>query len=377
MVVTDAEKYQILASPDWQSFESSRGDANADFQKLQQELEAAGGEANPSQAAFVASLEQRLLLAEYFRRRHADRARGAINGALRIHDEFLGGDPSASGTLSAICVGHGLNRGELASDVNYPTRRDLFGEAVNVRLLAILLRIGDLLDMRNDRACPLLHSIASPLPRSSLAHWSQYQRITSRVTSPARVEVRAECETAEEHRLLLDWCTWLADEVRDAPRLLAGSARHADWPPPKATVRDSQDTIQVVRAPGARYRAVNWRFHFDKGEIVVRLVRDVHRHKFGYLRELLQNALDTTRARAYAVTGAEEQFPNLLPQEVLAAYPVTVSLMTGPNGVEVIEVADQGLGMTADVVQNYFLQIGRSWYRLAGVLGELLVHAWL
>jgi signal transduction histidine kinase len=363
MVVTDEEKYAVLASPSWEEFATTHQGIADDVAHLQQELDAAPETATEPQLLFVRSLEQRLLLAEFFRAHHAERMRGVFSSALRVGDDYLEGDPSAIATLAAVCIGHGLNRAELGSEPTYPTRRDIFGEPVNVRFLAILLRLGDLLDMRYDRACPILQSIASPLPRSSGVHWSQYRRITNRVTSPSRIEIRAECQAAEEHRLLLDWCNWIVEEVREAPRLLASSALHARWQAPLATIGTGHETIQIVRAEGARYRAEDWRFTFDENEIVIRLVRDVHRHQFGFLQELLQNALDATRARAYSISKAEVPYPNLLDEETRSGLPLTVRLTVDGETVEAIEVADLGIGMTSDMVRNYFLQVGRSWYR--------------
>lgn len=363
MVVSDEEKLEALSSPTWQEFAATNHIVEADISAIVSTVESVDGQLTAPQDLFVRALEQRLLLADFFRQRHATRATGAISGALAITADFLAGDPSAEATLTALCVGHGLNRAELASDTSYPTRRDIFGEGVNVRLLAILLRLGDLLDMRYDRACPLIRSIASPIPPSSDVHWNQYGRIKGRITSPSRIDIHAECETAHEHRVLRDWCTWIADEIRDAPKLLAGSLRHQDWRPPKATLGGSHDTIQIVRAPGARYRAEDWRFTFDENEIVVRLVRDVHRHPLGFLRELLQNALDATRTRAYYESGSSERFPNELEQSVREGLPVRVILTIQGSDVISIEVSDEGIGMTEDIVKNYFLQIGRSWYR--------------
>jgi len=360
MVVSDSEKLQVLQSDEWLDFSSKH---SAELISDRELKGAAGPEPSADQQLFVAGLEQRLMLAEFFRRQHASRAGGAINSALRVDTDCLGGDTAAVTTLAAICAGHGLGRGDLALDFSYPNRRDIFAEPVQVRLLTILLRLGDLLDMRFDRACPLLHSIASPLPASSEVHWSQYARITNRVTSPERIEVRAECETAQEHRLLLDWCSWIVDEARAAPGLVGGGVRHANWKPPMATVGGPDDSIQILRAPGARYRPEDWRFQFDEGEVVLRLVQDVHREPLGFLRELLQNALDTTRARACLVAGSSGQFPNLLPEADRARFTIDVTLEVDGDAVLSVEVKDNGLGMTSDIVKNYFLQIGRSWYR--------------
>lgn len=364
MVVTDEEKYSLLASPAWHEFAESNTQAQADFNAMEQELTSRAEASSAAPKLYLAGLEQRLLLAEYFRRQHAARAANAINGALNVTSDFLGGDPAVGKTVTAICVGHGLNRAELASEVSYPTRRDLLGEPVNVRLLAVLLRLGDLLDMRFDRACPLLSSLASPLPKSSEVHWSQYGCITSRITSPSVISIRAECGNVDEYRLLRDWCTWLADEVRDAPKILAGGLRHPDWQPPKASIGDSQDTIQVVRAQGTTYRTEDWRFTLDEPEVISRLVNDVHRaDRFGFIKELLQNALDSVRARAYVESQDTQPYPNLLPASLREKYPIEIELVLRGDKVVRTVVADSGIGMTPDTIQNYFLQVGRSWYR--------------
>ncbi len=331
---------------------------------MEQELTNRATATSAAPKLYLAGLEQRLLLADYFRRQHAARAASAINGALNVTADFLGGDPAVGKTVTAICVGHGLNRAELASDVSYPTRRDLLGEPVNVRLLTVLLRLGDLLDMRFDRACPLLSSLASPLPKSSEVHWSQYSCITSRITSPSLIAIRAECGNVDEYRLLRDWCSWLADEVRDAPKILAGGLRHADWQPPKATIGDAQDTIQVIRAKGSTYRTEDWRFTLDEPEVISRLVNDIHRaDRFGFIKELLQNALDAVRARAYLDSQIVQPYPNLLPASLRAKYVIDVELVLCDEKVDTVVIGDSGTGMTPDTIQNYFLQVGRSWYR--------------
>lgn len=360
MVVTGEEKLRVLSSEHWADFAANNRQIADDVERLQASL-AFEADQTDAEKLFCASLEQQLLLAEYFRRLHADRAETVINGALSVGRDYLSDDPVAIATLTAICVGHGLSRAELSSQVSYPTRRDIFAEPVHVRLLTILLRLGDLLDTRYERACPLLRSNAFPLPSGSRVHWTQYQRITSRVTSPSMIEIRAECESADEHRLLRDWCGWLVDEVRDATGLLRGSDRHAAWKPPKAVLGE---TIHIERARGAHYRAGDWKFHFDEAEVLTRLIRDVHGgHQFGFLQELIQNALDTSRARAYVLSGSDAEHPTDLPKDVLDRVAVTIRCIGGPESVTCVEVEDRGLGMTEDLVQNYFLQIGRSWYR--------------
>ncbi|MBI1352680.1 MAG: hypothetical protein GC156_16385 [Actinomycetales bacterium] len=362
MVVSEAEKYRLLDSPEWAAFAERESSVAADIVKFEEELSEPPVGGTGDQQLFLAGLQQRWLLADYFRTIHAERVRIAISGPLHVRENYLHDDYAAEETVSAICAGHALVRSELGRDRTYPTRRDIFGEPVDVRFLTILLRIGDLLDMRAERACSLLEGAASPLPSSSQAHWDQYKRIVGRATSPTEISIVAACETAEEHRLLANWCRWLVEEVREAPQLLTTSLRHADWKPPRASTSGGDKTIAIDRSSSATYRPVDWRFVFDEAEIVRRLVRDVHGEGLGFLRELIQNSLDAIRTRALVSQSADTRFTNLLPPEFRAQFTVELRLHTKDESVYRLDVIDQGVGMTEEIIQNYFLQIGRSWY---------------
>ena len=364
MVVTDQEKIAALSTAAWDRFAHDHAET-ADLVNDEAPL-------NDAQDQFVRGLEQQWAIAEFFRRQHAERAAVAINSALNV-GRFLAGDQAAVRSLVAICIGHGLSPQALQSDTEYPTRRDHFGHAVDVRLLTILLRLGDLLDMRNARACPLLRSSVSPLPRSSEIHWTQYDRIHDRVTSPEQIRVGARCETADEHRLLLDWCTWLANEVNGAQRLMSQEPRHRSWVPPQATV-GPEGTIRIERAPGATYRVEDWKFHFDEAAVVTRLVADVHGSGPGFLRELMQNSLDASRVMMYTAESRTESYANEVPAAIRERFPLSIAIETEHSNdhdlVRSISISDHGTGMTSDIIKNYFLQIGRSWYGSSAFVGR-------
>jgi hypothetical protein len=57
--------------------------------------------------------------------------------------------------------------------------------------------------------------------------------------------------------------------------------------------------------------------------------------------------------------------PEALPPHVREKYPISVELTVDGGKVLSVEVGDLGLGMTPEIVRDYFLQIGRSWYRSA------------
>jgi molecular chaperone HtpG len=374
MVVADREKLEILSSEAWRDWTTGEGGGARRWGEIQN-LRTAADIADASQRHFLADLQTRFLIAEFVRRVHHFRARNVLTQHPTALGDYAFGDPMMFRTIDDVCVAHGLHSHELENPERYPERRTIRGEQVNVRFLALLLRIGDLLDMSSERACPMLMAAASPIPVDSLGHWSQYRRIVHRVTAPDRIEIVAECETQDEHRLLQDWCTWLVQEIQNAELVMARSVRHRGWKPPEARIDEPGPTIRIRPASGAQYKPSRWTFELDAAIVFDRLIKDVYRFPLSFVRELLQNALDANRTQMYADIRLRGEglptSPTQVPAEWRERYPIYVTATTetlrNPLSGEdelrsVVAVDDSGTGMDSDIVQRYLLQIGRSFY---------------
>jgi molecular chaperone HtpG len=375
MVASDEEKKQILSSAKWCRWLSSekwRQDRWDAIQALRH------NQSIPDDTIrnFVADLETRFLLAEFIRREHHIRAGKVIQNYQSILGRFAFDDPMLEEAIANVCVGHGLSTDELENPELYPELRDIRGEKVNLRFLAILLRLGDLLDMSSDRACPLLLNAASPIPSDSCAHWTQYHQIKHMAVTPERIEITAKCQNQDEHRVLQDWCTWIAKEVEWSATLMAHAQRHRDWKPPRVKLGDDVDaTIRITPAPEANYIFRKWTFELDIDAIFERLIYDLYDLPETFVRELIQNALDASRSQLYLDLQKKAIEPPEAPTQVEEAirvgYPVKVSLSIKnvisplsqePEQRQVIIVEDCGIGMNLDVIHRYFLQVGRSFY---------------
>ncbi len=321
-------------------------------------------------------LRTRYLIAEYVRRIHHERA-GEI---IALHEIPLGGfamgDAYLRQTISDVCVAHGFDRKRLDDRNRFPLARQIRGENANVRLLAILLRLGDLLDLDSSRACPMLLSAANPLPAESTAQWSQYKRITQRYVSPEKIEISAACQSAEEHRVLRDWCQWIVDEVRDAPYLLAQSDPAKLWKPPRASM-DAERTIEIGRAPGATYLVQDWRFTLDQDAIFKRLISDVYGDRDRFVVELIQNSLDAMRCQMYDEHKSSNlpSRPSAAPEAIRSSYRLKVFFSTAQSENpftgdketrQAVVVEDCGIGMDERVIREHLLQVGRSFYTTEG-----------
>jgi molecular chaperone HtpG len=376
MVASDTEKREIILSDAWQEWTTSGAGAArwAEIDHLR-----AGVRDSRHDNQFLADIQTRYLLAEFIRKQHHLRAATVVTTYAPLLNGYADGNETLARTISEVCVGHGIDWRELEDRERYPLRRDIDSEPVNVRLITMLLRIGDLLDLSSDRACPMLLNAASPVPVDSYAHWTQYQRIVHRVTSPDTIEIIAECENQEEHRLLQDWCGWIAAEVSRVPLLLIGDTRHGRWTPPAARLQeraeDHRATIIVRPSPRATYLPVQWTFELDPDTVIQRLINDLHRDPLTFVRELLQNSLDASRCslaqHLKAIGVPPTEWPGDAPEDVRARWPVTIALRDdempdaisgGTEPCQILTVEDNGIGMTIETIQRYLLQVGRSFY---------------
>lgn len=374
MVASDGEKAKILASEEWRAWTTGEGGGAKRHREIH-ELRHGSTPPNENERNFLADHQLRFLIAEFIRRRHHFRAADVIEQHHYSLGRFAFDDPILQRTISDICVAHGLRQYELEDNERYPSRRDIRGECANVRLLAILLRLADLLDMANDRACPLLLNAACPLPADSYAHWTQYQRIIHRVTAPDRIELTAECHEENEHRLLHDWCKWIVEEVKAAQHATIRFERHAKWSVPLVAIDGSKPTITIRPSAKANYVPSSWSFELDQDTIFQRLIFDVYTQPEAFVRELIQNALDASRCSLYADMRAEGIEPPEYPTQVgldrLKRYPIHVSIQSRQHASslsgelecsQVVIVEDFGIGMDEDIIKRYLLQVGRSYY---------------
>jgi molecular chaperone HtpG len=381
MVVSDMEKQEIIRQEDWTNWTTADGTGAERWRQI--EAFRAGEISTqhnskvtpPDIRNFLADVQTRHLLAEYIRRVHHERAADVISQHQQALGRFAFDDLVLQNTIADICVAHGLSRELLDDRTRFPTLRQIRGEDCNVRLLAVLLRIGDLLDLSTSRACPLLLNAACPLPPESLVHWGQYNRIMHFAASPQSIALRAECDTPEEHRVLRDWCQWIEDEVGFAPKLLAGSERHQGWSPPIARMNGDSATITIKPSAHAKYRPCDWRFELDETAVFTRLTSDVYESPLSFVRELIQNALDAMRCQMYEELRVEGAVLPASPTDVTEMarerFPLWIRLSEEqvlnersgePENRQVITFEDSGIGMDEEIIRNHFLQVGRSYY---------------
>ena len=80
----------------------------------------------------------------------------------------------------------------------------------------------------------------------------------------------------------------------------------------------------------------------------------LYRDERAFVRELLQNAIDACRHARAAAAAIETGGP-------LAT--IHVRRFVSDSNQQIIEVSDEGSGMTREIVRDYFMRVGRSFYQ--------------
>ena len=374
---------------------TTREDANAlrtdqDFKKycsrhFEGKLDEVERELSSTGREWLGRLGLQLLAASYNRGKHAERL-----GSFVFNESK--NSPSPTGQTLRILVGidfveavatvsvaHSWDRKKVLEDDSLrPREFGGNGDLVDLRFLAILLRLGDLLDLGEGRISSLMWDYLRPLNPVSEAHWRKESKLKVNRCEPDRIEISGHFDIdsggikeREAYRLATDWLEWLEEEILSAHHYLRIMESQFSHRLKLGTLHF--DKSRVIAEGLADEGHVS--FELDRQRIMQLLGDEIYSDGCVFVRELLQNAVDATRAQM--VRDYKQQIdrhdplyppdnPWHWPHEVTERYTITVN-----TGKEIIaekeyltfSIADPGIGMSLKQIRKYFLQIGISYYK--------------
>lgn len=156
----------------------------------------------------------KFILAEYFRRFHASRSKEIINNPtveLSLYSPRGIIAPRIFNLLGEICSCHTKDFTEVLklpfSEVGIDT------EDAHPRYIACLLRIGDLLDLDNNRFSEVILRTLSKIPLDTLNHKSKHLSIESFRADRKLIEITARCKDYDTANVTQHWFNYLNSEI--------------------------------------------------------------------------------------------------------------------------------------------------------------------
>ncbi len=236
------------------------------------------------------------IIADFYRKNHPERAINAVLNPI----EFGINSPRTEliparlfGLLGKICSHHGKQFSEVMA---LPQRQVGIGrDDCHPRFVACLLRLGDLLDLDDNRFCPAMLKMAGNLPEKSQAHYEKHLSIRHFRADQERIEIEAECENYESYIETTLWFSWLREEIH---------LQMEKWfeivPSRNFGLLPSIGNLKV-HLQGWEVFCENKRPQFALDEKVFELLQGagLYDRKECAIRELLQNAVDASLIRIW------------------------------------------------------------------------------
>lgn len=325
--------------------------------------------------------ERRLLLlvSEYIRKDHANRAKKFL---MRFGDSGR-----IQNRLYRMVVEISAVHGDDFDAVMQLKKKEKgFGiDTVHPRFIAALLRLGDLLDMDNNRFNIRALEHYGRLPRMSELHLKKHKSLTHIFVCEKKICASAENAEYDVCRVTRDWFDYIENETKNficswnriAPHELGGCLMS-----PAACV------VYCPKEPIVFEAKSQQKFEVDKIKLTNLLIgTNIYDTRLDFLREYIQNALDATRMQIWLdisegkynelwnpdILNQDELAPFDLPQSIYEQYAIEVRIeeICMEKQTVVIVVTDKGIGMEEGCVDT-IAKIGAGWRERQKYSGEIL-----
>lgn len=232
----------------------------------------------------------------------------------------------------------------------------------NPEFLAMLLRLGDVLDFSEDRASRTLYVEHNPMNRISNKHWLVKNltglsvEVKSSRGKSKQIRFMGSFSVPEHYYFIQDYLRWADDELKNYARFVETMGRDSTQEKrynlslPREVDRTAVEAYEFT--PDHELK-----FTLEQRQIIDLLMgARLYSDSFTCLRELYQNALDASRCMQ------AENFSKGIQEQL----PIVFGLDTDEEtGRKFLYCRDCGIGMTRETVKKYLLRVGNSYYRSA------------
>lgn len=301
-----------------------------------------------------------LLNAAYFRKYHSEISRKYIDlweSGLKIdlgHSSLV--QPRLIKLLGQICELHTADSAEVLK-LDYQTD-GVGADYAHPRFVAVLLRLGDLLDADNGRFSSAATLTFGTLPDSSLPHRDKHESTVHLLVTPTDIEFRSDCPNQDAYLETRNFISWLEAEIDFlkkywdiiAPKNLGGYVP-----------RFNKKELLINGIPDIKGVAgLKFKISQEKAFQIVE-GSGIYGDPFICFREIIQNALDASKIQLWKDLVAGNYVAwmvgktigsNLQPFEIDKSiyrnYAINITLSTHSNGKTQVEITDRGTGISVD-----------------------------
>lgn len=238
-----------------------------------------------------------LLVAEYIRKHHAELVWEGKNKFDQKRDSII--PERLDGAVYTACDLHGKNFDQIMEELR-PCCKGFGNTRIHPRFAAAMLRMGDLLDMDNNRFNPYAMERYGELPAVSKLHWEKHKAITHIAIRESGVEAEAISDDVKVCSVISDWFESINKETKN---LICYWNKIVPIELKGCFLEDSDCKVFFHSETGKKIRfdfRPEREFEVDKKKLIGLLSgNNIYSSSMDFIREYLQNALDAVKMQLW------------------------------------------------------------------------------
>ena len=302
-----------------------------------------------------ADLLKDYIISDYIRVTHAERAKNIIED--NWSEKIIYRDVDLTVEFAEICFSHNDDALSLVElDRSYLCGNGIYA---NLQLVAVILRLADILDFDAKRTPSVLFAhlfVRNPI---SIKEWNKHRAIEAWSISEKLIQFHAKCTHPAIEASIHDFCDIIDSELSACNNIISSindfyrnqSKEHPISIPFKVDRSKIETKKSVSGKPLYLYQKAQ--FDLSKKQVIDLLMgTKLYGDPEVALRELLQNSIDACLLRI----AMEKSWNNLYEPEIHIKY------STEHDG-DVLEIIDNGIGMDQHIIEKYYSKVGSSFYK--------------
>ncbi len=313
----------------------------------------------------VAEHEAAILL-RFLRENHAKYSAEFVRSRFGSDDRLRIGTGHLAESLALLCLSHNWPADQLTESNGFLLDKAIGTFPVNLQYLATILRLADILDFDRERTPDELFRSISFRNPISIEEWEKHRSVTGWKIDQDAVRFECACEHPQYDRTIHRFLGFIDEELAAAHEMCRRfPSRFSNY---RFDLPVRTDRSRIKPKQGAYIQALDLEISISRDEIIRLLMTEkLYGHPSLAIRELLQNSWDALRHRS-AIIKRDEQM-----EWTLGA--VEFEHGVNSDNREYIRCTDNGVGMDEQILKNYLVRAGRSYYRSPEFERERLTFA--
>lgn len=302
---------------------------------------------------------------EKLRIEHGKFAEEPIRSILEYF-QYLNNLERIANCIVYVCESHTKDLKQLYGEVLFKRKDTINGEIVRYGALAILLRVGDLMDMEEDRTSYIVQTVFPEYYQKdgSMKHHKRCKELKTFNYSDKSIEAIVETVDRDNYKLWSNWFIYLKDEIIQANTYYFRDFLDGESIP--------KFEYTITPAKGANFSTEEIRFEIDdKGALWNIISNSIYTAEYDFLRELVQNSVDACLMDCYMDSHIQIHSAY---QRDWPADEYCVHVMFSENDNRLL-IHDNGIGMDINTLKKYLFKTADSGYRHIDVEREFLFPA--